>query len=64
MSIYTDEGFKSRNDYLLSLSDESGVPLFIVRELAELLGENEDFDGLVIAVQEYDFGDFGDLMRP
>ena len=52
MSIYTDEGFKNRKDYLNSLADESGVPRSTVYMLADMLGPNEDFDGLVCAVED------------
>lgn len=46
-SIYTDNGYKNRNDYLKSLADEFGVPLSTVKELSDILGADEDFDGLV-----------------
>ena len=52
MSIYTDEGFKSRKDYLNCLADDSGVPRSTVYMLADLLGPDEDFDGLVSAVED------------
>ena len=49
---YVSNGFKDRAEYLLHLSDEYMVPLDTVESLAETLGENEDFDGLVTAVQD------------
>lgn len=54
MSIYQDNGYEDRDTYLQDLAETNGVPLDIVRELAFFLGENEDFDGLVTAVQEYE----------
>jgi hypothetical protein len=45
-------GYKSRADYLESLSLEYGVDLFIVENMADVLGPNEDFDGLVNMLQE------------
>lgn len=49
---YVSNGFKDRAEYLQHLSDEYRVPLDTVESLAETLGENEDFDGLVTAVQD------------
>ena len=49
---YVSNGFKDRAEYLLHLSDEYMVPLDTVESLAETLGETEDFDGLVTAVQD------------
>ena len=52
LNPYVSNGFKDRAEYLLHLSDEYMVPLDTVESLAETLGENEDFDGLVTAVQD------------
>ena len=49
---YLDNGYDSRSDYLLSLADEYGVPTSVVFALADVLGPNEDFDGLVIALED------------
>ena len=54
MTIYTDNGYESRDDYLRCLSEDYGVPLADVVALAELLGENEDFDGLVTSLADYE----------
>lgn len=52
MSIYTDEGYTSRRDYLENLADDYGVNRDTVFALAAMLGSNEDFDGLVTAVED------------
>ncbi len=52
MNPYTDNGFKDRADYLRRLSEDTGVPIDTVKALADLLGENEDFDGLPIALSD------------
>ena len=52
MSIYTDEGYSSRRDYLEQLADEYGQPYKTVAMMAALLGPDEDFDGLVAMVQD------------
>jgi hypothetical protein len=62
MSIYTDKGYKDRNDYLNSLAENNGVPKEIVFSLADILGETEDFDGLVIEDDKYLLFVFGWLV--
>lgn len=58
MSIYTDNGYEDRKDYLQSLADEFGCSLSTVVQLASLLGPSEDFDGLVTMLEDYlDMGD-------
>ena len=52
MSIYTDEGYTSRRDYLENLADDYGVSRETVFTLAAMLGSSEDFDGLVTAVED------------
>ena len=53
MSVYTDEGFKNRRDYLNDLADEhEGVSRDTVYMLADLLGADEEFDGLVTAIED------------
>jgi hypothetical protein len=52
MSIYTDEGYKSRRDYLNSLADEMGIDVETVYAAADMLGPNEDFDGLVTTLED------------
>lgn len=49
---YVSNGFKNREEYLQHLSDEYGVPLDMVETAAETLGDTEDFDGLVAAIQD------------
>jgi hypothetical protein len=50
--VYVEQGYKNRRDYLESLSIDYDVPLDVVLSLAHLLGPNEDFDGLVVAVDD------------
>lgn len=52
MNIYEDNGYENRKDYLECLSEDYGVPLDVVLNLAGLLGKSEDFDGLVIALED------------
>ena len=52
MSQYTDEGYESRQEYLKCLAEDYGVSLDVVIALAEIMGPNEDFDGLVNEVED------------
>jgi hypothetical protein len=52
MSVYTENGYKDRHDYLVSLSEEMGVDMETVFTLASLLGPSEDFDGLVTTLED------------
>lgn len=59
MSIYTDNGFKNRKEYLDDLADGFGLDKATVYMLADMLGPNEDFDGLVSELEDYEMmGDF------
>ena len=49
---YHEHGYKSRSDYLESLAEEYDVPEEAVFALADVLGPNEDFDGLIITLQD------------
>ena len=51
-NIYQENGYADRDDYLTCLSEDYGVSIEDVYSLAEMLGENEDFDGLVSALED------------
>jgi hypothetical protein len=51
MDDYQANGFATRRDYLESLAEE--YPRDTVFALASMLGPNEDFDGLVTALEDY-----------
>jgi hypothetical protein len=53
MSIYTDEGYKSRRHYLEGLAFDMDIPLDDVLMLASVLGSSEDFDGLVTHCEDH-----------
>lgn len=50
--IYQEKGYKSRKDYLQSLSGEYGISLETIYSLASLLGKDEDFDRLISALED------------
>jgi len=54
--VYAANGYKNRGDYLDSLADDRGIDRIAVDILADVLGETEDFDGLISALD--DFEDF------
>ena len=51
-NMYQENGYTDRDDYLTCLSEDYGVPIEDVYSLAEMLGEHEDFDGLVSALED------------
>ncbi len=54
MNIYEENGYESREDYLQLLSDEYDCPIETVRDLADILGGEEDFDGLISSLRDYE----------
>lgn len=50
--IYQTIGYYDREDYLSSLAEDYGVDLDTVYAIADLLGPNEDFDGLVTQLED------------
>lgn len=57
MNPYVENGYESRAHYLKCLADDHGVPLDTVMLVADMLGPNEDFDGLVTSLEDYDGGE-------
>lgn len=53
MTIYTEHGYRNRDEYLRDVALGHGVPLRVVLMTADLLGPNEDFDGLISAMEDY-----------
>lgn len=50
--IYSEKGYATRKDYLESIADEYGVDKDVVFAFAELLGPSEDFDGLIVMIED------------
>lgn len=53
MTIYEENGFTSRKEYLQSLAEDYDMDYEDVEMLATTLGETEDFDGLLTALEDY-----------
>jgi hypothetical protein len=52
--VYAANGYKDRGDYLDSLADDRGIDRMSVDIIADVLGESEDFDGLISALDDFD----------
>ena len=52
---YIDKGFKNRDHYLDHLAEYYQVPDDHIQALSDVLGIDEDFDGLVSSLQDYDY---------
>ena len=51
-SVYKEHGYKNRMDYLKALAEEYDADLELVTTFADVLGEEEDFDGLVVMLED------------
>ena len=54
-NIYVENGYQSRKDYLISLSEDFGLDKSIVFSIASMLGSEEDFDGLISMLEDYEY---------
>ena len=52
-TIYQKNGFKNRDAYLDNLADDLGISREVVDAAADMLGESEDFDGLVSSLEDF-----------
>lgn len=51
-NVYEENGFSNREEYLDDISNEMGIDRGTVGVLADLLGEDEDFDGLITSLED------------
>ena len=49
---YLRKGFPNRAAYLRQVAEDYDVPIRYVRMLADMLGPDEDFDGLLISLPD------------
>jgi hypothetical protein len=49
-TIYERQGYLSREDYLQHLAEDYNADIDTVLAIADFLGEEEDFDGLIIII--------------
>lgn len=50
--VYLENGYEKREDYLNSLAGDYGINVNTVHALADMLGPNEDFDGLLSELED------------
>ena len=53
-TVYERNGYKDRTDYFQQLAAEYNCPVDVVESVADMLGENEDFDGLVSSMEDWE----------
>lgn len=51
-NIYQENGYENRKEYLEDLAMNYGVSSEMVFALADMLGPNEDFDGLISELED------------
>ena len=56
MNLYEQNGYDDREHYLKCQADCYGIELETVKCIADMLGPNEDFDGLVTSLEDYENG--------
>ena len=54
-NIYIRNGYDNRKDYLKSLSEQFNIDIESIYALSDMLGINEDFDGLVSSLDDYNY---------
>ena len=52
-NVYKENGYENRRDYLRCMAEDYGAPLETVHALAGVLGADEDFDGLIVALEDW-----------
>lgn len=55
-NIYQNNGYKNRADYLENLSFNYCISIEQVQLAADMLGPNEDFDGLINTLEDIEQG--------
>ena len=53
MNIYEENGYENRAEYFEALAFDYDIDINSVHALADVLGSNEDFDGLIYAINDY-----------
>ncbi|HML65255.1 MAG TPA: hypothetical protein PKC55_10525 [Dysgonomonas sp.] len=51
-NVCEQNGYRDRMGYLKSLADDYGTDMIVVSGIAEVLGENEDFDSLMNVLED------------
>jgi len=51
-TIYNENGYRNRKDYLTCIADDYGLDVEDVFAVASILGSSEDFDGLLSSLED------------
>ena len=51
--VYRLHGYRGRRDYLRTLAEDNDWPLDTVLMAASMLGQSEDFDGLITHLEDH-----------
>ena len=62
-NIYIRNGYKNRSDYFNNLSDRFNIDINSVWALSDMLGCDEDFDGLVSSLDDFQYLMNGNALR-
>ncbi len=52
-NIYQENGYNDREHYLSCLAEEYDVSESVIYAIASILGESEDFDGLISSIEDH-----------
>jgi hypothetical protein len=52
-TLYNANGYKDRDDYLISLAQDFEIDIMSVRMISDMLGPSEDFDGLISELENF-----------
>ena len=52
MIDWTQTAWEDKQEYLQDIAEDYGVDYYIVESLADLLGDTELFDGLLVALED------------
>lgn len=53
VDVYKKNGYVDRNDYLGNLARQYDLEYGQVTAVADMLGANEDFDGLIVSLDDW-----------
>ena len=54
-NIYIRNGYKNRSDYFNNLAERFNIDINSVWALSDMLGSDEDFDGLVSSLDDHQY---------
>jgi hypothetical protein len=52
-NVYIENGYANRQEYLECMATDYGISYETILQFAEILGSDEDFDGLIVMLEDY-----------